>query len=119
MENISDFEYIYIILYFRTYVNLLCHFEDIGDMLVQNHLALSTKSSIPPVEIDLLLGQQFRATVKSVNNLADIILALECGSVICCAMHNLDTAVETYEDTLKGMLEQTVIVYVDNVIDDK
>lgn len=81
--------------------------------------AISTKSSIPPVEIPLLLGQQFRAICKSVNNLSDIILALECGSVVCCAMHNLDMASETHEDALKAMLEQTVIVYVDNVIDDK
>lgn len=93
--------------------------EDIGETLVQNGLAISTKSLIPPVEIPLLFGQQFRAIVKSVNNLADIILALESGLVVCCAMHNLDTAAVTYEDTLKAMLEQTVIVYVDNVIDDK
>lgn len=99
-------------------MKLFCGSEDIGETLVQNGLALSTKSSIPLVEIPLLLGQQFRAVVKSVNNLADIILALECGSVVCCAMHNLDTAAVTNEDTLKEMLEQTVIVYVDNV-DDK
>lgn len=105
--------------FFRTYVNLFYNAEDIGELLVRDGLAISTKSSIPPVEIPLLLGQQFRAIVKSVNNLADIILALECGSVVCCSMHNLETAAETHEDTLKGMLEQTVIVYVDNVIDDK
>lgn len=86
---------------------------------MRDDLAVSTKFSIPPVEIPLLLGQQFRAIVKSVNNLADIILALECGSVVCCAINNLSTASETYEDTLKAMLEQTVIVYVDNVIDDR
>lgn len=115
---ISSFKAVIIII-FRTYVNLLCNTEEISDILVRDGFAVSTKSSIPLVEIPLLLGQQFRAIVKSVNNLADIILALECGSVVCCAMHNLSTASETYEDTLKAMLEQTVIVYVDNVIDDK
>lgn len=103
---------------FRTYVNIFLDTEDIGQLLVNDGLAVSTGPSVPDIEIPLLLGQQFRAIVKSVNNLSDIILALECGLAIGCTMHNLETAVESFEDVLKGLLEQAVIVYVDNVLED-
>lgn len=93
--------------------------NSISDLLVQNSLAVTEQPAIPPIEIPLLLSQQFRAVVKSVNNLSDIIVALECGVAINCAMHNLDIATETFEDELKRLLEQTVIVYVDNVVDNK
>lgn len=48
-----------------------------------------------------------------------IFAALESGLALNCSMHNLSFATETYEDVLKGLLEQTVIVYVDNIIDNK
>lgn len=39
--------------------------------------------------------------LKSVNNLSDIIVALECGLALSCKAHNLDLAAETFEDVLK------------------
>ncbi|XP_056634538.1 maternal protein tudor-like [Diorhabda sublineata] len=102
----------------KTFVNLTHNSEDVAQLLVKDGLAISTALAVPEIEIPLLLGQQFRAIVKSVNNLSDIILALECGLAVNCTMHNLETATETFEETLKGLLEQTVIIYVDNVLQD-
>ncbi|CAH2002077.1 unnamed protein product [Acanthoscelides obtectus] len=103
----------------KVFVNLFYNNEDIAQTLVSDGLAISTRAPVQDVEINVLVGQQFRATVKSVNNLSDIIIALGCGLALSCTMHNLETATETFENVLKGLLEQTVIVYVDNIIDDK
>ncbi|KAG5895989.1 hypothetical protein JTB14_005095 [Gonioctena quinquepunctata] len=103
----------------KTYVNIVYESEDIAQLLIRDGLAVSTQAFIPDIEIPLLLGQQFRAVLKSVNSLSDIIIALECGVAISCSMHNLEFATEIFEDNLRGLLEQTVIVYVDNVIDNR
>ncbi|XP_023023151.2 protein tudor isoform X2 [Leptinotarsa decemlineata] len=103
----------------KTYVNIFYESQDIAQLLIKDGLAVSTQSVIPDIEIPLLLGQEFRAVMKSVNNPGDIIIALECGVAVSCYMHNLETATEIFEDVLRGLLEQTVIVYVDNVIDDR
>ncbi|VEN34010.1 unnamed protein product, partial [Callosobruchus maculatus] len=102
-----------------TFVNLFYNNEDIAQKLVSDGLAVSTQAAVQDVELNILLGQQFRGIVKSVNNLSDIIIALQCGLALSCSMHNLETAAETFEDVLKDLLEQTVIVYVDNIIDDR
>ncbi|KAJ8968977.1 hypothetical protein NQ317_001098 [Molorchus minor] len=101
----------------RTYVDLFYGDDAIAQQLVKDGLAVSTQQTIPEIEIPLLLGQQFRAIVKSINNLSDIIIMLECGVALSCKMHNIEQATETFEDTLKGLLEQTVIIFVDNVVD--
>ncbi|KAJ8954517.1 hypothetical protein NQ318_000749 [Aromia moschata] len=102
----------------KTYVNLIHGNDDIRQLLIQDELAVSTNIVID-IDLPILLGQQFRAIVKSINNLSDIIIALECGVAVSCKMHNVEDATETFEETLKGLLEQTVIVFVDNVIDDR
>ncbi|XP_018571230.1 maternal protein tudor isoform X2 [Anoplophora glabripennis] len=103
----------------KTYVDIFYDNNDVKQLLIQDALAVSTKKIIPDIEIPLLLGQQFRAILKSVNNFSDIIIALECGVALSCKMHNLEEAVTTDENNLKRFLERAVIIYVDNVIDDK
>lgn len=106
-------------MFLRCFVDLLTNGTNISESLINDGLALAnnaTQSTIK-IEIPLLVGQQFRAILKSVNNLSDIILMLQCGA-LNCKMHNLDQATETHLDTLKQFLEKFVIVYVDDVIND-
>ncbi|CAG9833553.1 unnamed protein product [Diabrotica balteata] len=104
----------------KNFVNITYESESIADLLVRDGLALSAASGPTDGDIDInvLLGQQFRATIISVNDLNDFIVGLDCGKIITCTMHNLETATETFKDDLKGLLQQAVIIYVDNVLED-
>ncbi|XP_072393334.1 protein tudor-like isoform X2 [Diabrotica undecimpunctata] len=104
----------------KNFVNITYESESIADLLVRDGLALSAASAPTDGDIDInvLLGQQFRATIISVNDLNDFIVGLDCGKIITCTMHNLETATETFKDDLKGLLQQAVIIYVDNVLED-
>ncbi|ERL93506.1 hypothetical protein D910_10795 [Dendroctonus ponderosae] len=96
--------------------------EEMSQLLIQSNLAISAKPHIETdesVDIYLLLSQQFRVVLKSVNNLNDIIVALECGLALTCKAHNLELATESHEDALKAYLEQTLIIYVDNVLENE
>uniref|UniRef100_A0A6P7FIK6 Uncharacterized protein LOC114328275 isoform X2 n=1 Tax=Diabrotica virgifera virgifera TaxID=50390 RepID=A0A6P7FIK6_DIAVI len=104
----------------KAYVNITYESQSIADLLVRDGLALSAASGPSDGDVDIngLLGQQFRATIISVNDLNDFIVGLDCGKIITCTMHNLETATETFKDDLKGLLQQAVIIYVDNVLED-
>ncbi|XP_048521225.1 maternal protein tudor-like isoform X1 [Dendroctonus ponderosae] len=106
----------------RTFIQLWDNQEEMSQLLIQSNLAISAKPHIETdesVDIYLLLSQQFRVVLKSVNNLNDIIVALECGLALTCKAHNLELATESHEDALKAYLEQTLIIYVDNVLENE
>lgn len=94
--------------------------KSISELLVLDGLAISSQTSEQTsnqIEIPMLIGQQFRAIIKSVNSLNDIILLLPCGA-LNCKMHNLEQATETHLDIVKQYLELTVIVFVDNIVNE-
>ncbi|XP_076270545.1 tudor domain containing protein isoform X2 [Rhynchophorus ferrugineus] len=101
----------------RTYIELWDRDEDIRNLLVQDNLVVVTPPpQAPEVDVALLLNQQFRVILKSVNNLMDIIIALECGLALNCKAHNLESATECFENVLKSYIEKTLIIYVDNIL---
>ncbi|CAH0557520.1 unnamed protein product [Brassicogethes aeneus] len=91
---------------------------DIGQQLIQDGYAVSLSQAVTAdaVDLSILLNQQFRCVLKSVNNLSDVIIALYSGFLISCKAHNLESATETFEDTLKANIELPMIIYVDNVL---
>ncbi|CAH1130130.1 unnamed protein product [Ceutorhynchus assimilis] len=103
----------------RTYLQLWNNQDEISQLLLQANLALPTAPAPieGAIEIPFLLNQQLRVILKSVNNLSDIIVALESGVVITCKAHNLEMASDVFEDVLKSYLEQTLIIYVDNILE--
>lgn len=89
-------------IYLRTFIELWDNQEEMSQLLIQSNLAISSKPQTEDsVHIFLLLSQQFRVVLKSVNNLNDIIVALECGLALTCKAHNLELATETHEEALK------------------
>ncbi|XP_066262033.1 maternal protein tudor isoform X3 [Euwallacea similis] len=104
----------------RTYIQLWDNQDEVLQLLKQANLIKVPANAQPElgVQVPLLLNQQFRVVLKSVNNLNDIIVALECGLALSCKAHNIERASESFEDLLKAYVEQILIVYVDNVIDD-
>ncbi|XP_066147642.1 maternal protein tudor isoform X2 [Euwallacea fornicatus] len=103
----------------RTYVQLWDNQNEVLQLLKQANLIKVPANTQPElgVQVPLLLNQQFRVVLKSVNNLNDIIVALECGLALSCKAHNIERASESFEDLLKTYVEQILIMYVDNVID--
>lgn len=75
--------------------------QEVSQLLLQANLAVSVSPQTDGVEIPLLLNQQLRVIIKSVNNLSDIIVSLESGLALTCKAHNLEMASELFEDALK------------------
>lgn len=69
------------------------------------------------IELELLVGQQFRAMLLTVNNLGDFSICLQTGVLLNCAIFNLNLSTESFEDNLKTKIEQILIVFVDDIID--
>lgn len=72
-----------------------------SQILLQANLAVSVTAQSEGVDIPLLLNQQLRVILKSVNNLSDVIVSLESGLALTCKAHNVEMASELFEDALK------------------
>ncbi|KAL1491704.1 hypothetical protein ABEB36_012262 [Hypothenemus hampei] len=97
----------------RAVVELWDAQTQLADLLIEANLAKKAQS----IEFMLLFNQQFRVQLKSCNSLSDISTTLDNGVTLHCKAHNLETATEQHEDVLKGYIGQTVIMFVDNVLD--
>lgn len=102
----------------KTAVKLEYDNTDIGDLIVKDGLAKAILSPTPP-DVTLMIGQQFRAMLLNVNSLADFTISLQTGFVLNCAVFNLSLSNETFEDNLKEKIGQILIVYVDDLKDDR
>ncbi|XP_063903150.1 maternal protein tudor isoform X3 [Zophobas morio] len=102
----------------RTAVHLECDGEDIASALVRDGLAKAAMPPAPP-ELPLLIGQQFRAMLISMNSLADFTVSLQSGVLLSCSVFNLSESTVTWESNLQEKLEQILIVYVDDLKEDR
>lgn len=85
----------------RVTIELWDNQQEVSQLLLQANLAVPATSQSESLEIPLLLNQQLRVVLKSMNNLSDIIVALESGLALTCKAHNLEMAAELFEDALK------------------
>lgn len=94
--------------------------KNIAESLVADGLARYSDGydSLPVLESNMLIAQQIWVTLGEVAALDNFIVTLG-GHNLVCAMHNLLEATETKEEVLKAVVGTTVIMYVDNVLDDK
>ncbi|KAK4880286.1 hypothetical protein RN001_008432 [Aquatica leii] len=65
----------------------------------------------------ILCGQQLRVTLGDIQSLQEFYIVLQNDVQLLSTLHNLETATETFEDTLKEYCGQVVIMYVDNVLE--
>ncbi|XP_044268321.1 maternal protein tudor-like isoform X2 [Tribolium madens] len=102
----------------RVAIQLESNKEDIASLLLRDGLA---KACAPPPEpeLPLLIGQQFRALLLSVNSLGDFLMSLQNGALLKCTVFNLSQSTETWEDNLKDKINQILIVYVDDLKEDR
>lgn len=91
--------------------------QDVGSLLIRDGLGKALQPPAPP-EMPLLIGQQFRAMLLSVNSLADFIVTLHSELMVSCAIFNLGISTETFEQNIRDKIGQIVIVYVDDCMSD-
>lgn len=77
-----------------------------------------------PVEKDvlhlsLLYGQQLRVQINSVFDLEQFSVLIAPELMVNCSAHNLETATEKYIDVLKNLIKEYVIIYIDDVIENR
>ncbi|KAF5277757.1 hypothetical protein FQR65_LT03737 [Abscondita terminalis] len=96
-------------------VNLSYDNQNLSEVLISAGLAKGISSEY--FDPSILLGQQLRVTLGEIQSLNEFYVNLESGLQLLCTLHNLASASETFEDTLKQYVNATVIVYVDNVLD--
>lgn len=107
------------LVYLRFAVTLESDGEDVGSLLVRDGLGKALEPPRPP-ELPLLIGQQFRAMLLSVNSLADFIITLHSNIMLRCSVFNLGISTETFEQNIRDKIGQHVIVYVDDcMLDDR
>lgn len=104
---------------FRYLVELTCDGQNISEALVSAGLAAYAMSSIEELDPSILLGQQIRVVVAEVQGLDMFSVQLQNGSTLLCTVHNLQSATEKHEDVLRNCTGVDVIIYVDNVLDEK
>lgn len=92
--------------------------QSVSATLVAESLAQYPGSVLPNIDLNLLLGQQIRMVLGDINSLSDFTVNL-LGYGLPCTAHNLSTATETYEQTLRDAVGKDVIVYVGNVLETK
>lgn len=66
------------------------------------------------VDLALLVGQQLRVTLTSVFDLTQFTINFENITTKCCA-HNIEVATDMYVDALKRFINETIIIYIDDV----
>ncbi|KAK9869541.1 hypothetical protein WA026_003297 [Henosepilachna vigintioctopunctata] len=103
----------------RYWVNITVGNEDITQQLVNNALAKYLEPIPSNVEIELFVGQQFRAMLQQVNSCSDFSMILQSGFTFHCSLHNLAAATEINEDLLRQQLQQILIVYVDDLVENR
>ncbi|KAL3281927.1 hypothetical protein HHI36_005130 [Cryptolaemus montrouzieri] len=103
----------------KYWINLSSENENVCQQLVNDGLAKYSELSTMEFEISLLVGQQFHAMIQIINSLSDLKILLQSGITVNCSIHNLSSATETYEEILKENLEKILIVYADNLVDDR
>lgn len=101
----------------RFVVTLESQGEDVGSQLIRDGLGKALEPP-PPPELPLLIGQQFRGMLLSINSLADFIITLHSEIMLSCAVFNLGISTETFEQNLRDKIGQLVIVYVDDCMPD-
>ncbi|KAK5646934.1 hypothetical protein RI129_005398 [Pyrocoelia pectoralis] len=99
------------------YVELVHDNQSISETLVQAGLAKYVESEI--FDPSILCGQQIHVTLDDIQGLDSFNVTLPNGVQVVCTLHNLQNATETFEDTLKQYLGFIVIMYVDNVLEEK
>ncbi|XP_008191203.2 maternal protein tudor isoform X2 [Tribolium castaneum] len=102
----------------RVAIELKYDNEDIASLLLKDGLAKACVTP-PEPELPLLIGQQFRALLLSVNSLGDFLMSLQNGAVLKCSVFNLSASTETWEDSLKEKINHILIVYVDDLKEDR
>lgn len=86
-------------------------------MLVSAGLAKTEHAGASQIEIEILKRQQLRVTLVNVNGLNDFQVFVVPDLTLPCMIHNLDPATQTNENLLKEQLNNSLIIYVDDVID--
>ncbi|KAI4466350.1 tudor domain containing protein [Holotrichia oblita] len=91
--------------------------KSISDLLNEASLTIPTQATVN-IDINLLINQQIMIVLRNVASLSDITVEIESGVTVKTAMHNLTSATETYEDSLKQWMGHYLIMYVDGVLED-
>lgn len=68
--------------------------------------------------MNILVGQQLIATLVEFTSLRAFKIFIPPDLTLQCTAHNLSAAQEKHEEVLKEYLNLTIIVYVDDVVDD-
>ncbi|XP_031343313.1 maternal protein tudor-like isoform X2 [Photinus pyralis] len=97
------------------YVDLVNDGQSVNEALVRDGLAKYVEVFDPSI----LVGQQISVTVDDVQGLDTFNVSLPNGIQVLCTVHNLESASQTFEDTLKQYIGCIVIMYVDNVLEEK
>lgn len=105
--------------YFSYLVDLTSDNQNVAETLVAAGLAKAEHAGASQIEIDILKGQQLRVTLVNVNSLNDFQVFVVPDLTLPCTLHNLNTAIQTNENLLKEQLNNSVIVYVDDVVDSR
>lgn len=100
-------------------VDLTSGEQNVAELLVAGGLAKPLSHGASQIEIDILKGQQLRVSVVSVESLGNFQVFIAPDLTLRCAAHNLDNATQTYLDKLKEQTGNNVIIYVDEVIDER
>ncbi|KRT85343.1 hypothetical protein AMK59_1500 [Oryctes borbonicus] len=102
----------------RYSVGLSSDGKDVSKLLNEASLAIPTKSETF-IEINLLMNQQIMIVLRDVASLNDITIETQSGITAKASMHNLTAATETYEDNLRQWIGHYLIMFVDNVLENK
>lgn len=101
----------------RYAVDLLSDGVNVSDALVSEGLVSTCGAS--QIEMNLLTGQQLRATLVDATSLSGFKIFIPPDLTLPCAAHNLSMAQEKFEEKLKQYLNAEIIVYVDDIVEDK
>ncbi|KAF2901435.1 hypothetical protein ILUMI_04750 [Ignelater luminosus] len=100
-------------------VELTCDGQNISETLVSAGLAAYTMLNTEDFDPSILLGQQIRAVITEVEGLDAFYVQLQNGLTLLSTLHNLEFATEKHEDVLNSCVGIDVIIYVDNVLNEK
>lgn len=108
----------FLLVYFCRYaVDLLSDGVNVGDALVSEGLVSTCGAS--QIEMNILAGQQLRATLMEVTSLSSFKIFIAPDLTLPCIAHNLSTAQEEFLEKLNQYLNTEIIVYVDDVVKDQ
>lgn len=108
--------------HFRYVVNLYSDNQDIKQQLIRDNLVRCIEPFVPPAtgfEMSYLFGHTFRAMLDLVNDLSDFTMSLSTGVQLRCSAHNLADAAERFDEVLKQQEGQVLVVYCDNIVENR